>query len=130
MGLDGVSVAKLLRQREMSLNWDRGNALQAEFGYHRTTYEAISGTCMTARIAVLMFGQQAPKHSDAAEHIICHLVGDVEWIVEGVSFRLEEHDLFFIPANAEYSYVNRGDDNAIFLVIHGKKDEWPPRVKY
>jgi quercetin dioxygenase-like cupin family protein len=127
---DPATVPKLLRRRDMSLDWDRGSAHQTEFGHQRTTYEGLAGTCMAARVAVVLFGQEAPAHSDVAEHIICHLAGDVEWTVDGMAFRPEVHDLLFIPANVVYRYINRGTDNALFLVIHGKRDEWPPRVRY
>lgn len=123
-------VSKLLRRRDMDLRFDIVPE-QKEFGSQRGMYTAIKGTNCSAQIAVILFGQKTPPHSNTAEHIICHFSGDVEWTVAGQKFRLDtQGDMLFIPANAEYSYANRGDDKAFFMAMLGKREAWPPRGNY
>ena len=121
---------KLLKRRDMDLRFDIVPE-QKEFGHQRGMYEGVNGTNVFAHIAVVLYAQMAPPHSNTADHIIFHLSGDLEWTVAGERYRLDEQgDMLFIPANTEYSYVNRGEDKAFFVAILGRKDEWPPRGSY
>jgi quercetin dioxygenase-like cupin family protein len=120
---------RLLRRRDMDLRWDIVPQ-QMEFPHQRGMYEGLNGTSFFAHIAVVPFGQSAPPHANSAEHIIFHLSGDLEWTVGGEVYRVEEHDMIFIPDGVQYSYVNRGAGIAYFVAILGKVDDWPPRGTY
>jgi quercetin dioxygenase-like cupin family protein len=121
---------KLLKRRDMSPRFDIVPE-QKEFGHQRGMAAGLNGTSVFVHLAVILYGQTAPPHSNTAEHVIFHLSGDIEWTVAGRTYRLEEQgDMLFIPAGTEYSFVNRAGGNSLFVAILGRKDDWPPRGKY
>ncbi len=62
------------------------------------------------------------------------LSGEVEFRVqerEGEQrYLLEPPDLLYLPPGVTYEYRNVGMEQATFLSIAGRVDEWPARARY
>lgn len=119
----------LLKRPEMRLSW--GNLHKAEqFGFHRGMYDAVAAQSCTARLIVLPFGQASPSHRSTGEHIHFQIRSEIEFEVADEKYLVSPSDLFFIPAGVAYSYTNVGDEDALFLSVHSRVEDWPPRVEY
>jgi mannose-6-phosphate isomerase-like protein (cupin superfamily) len=104
-----------------------------QFGYHRTAFTRLQGPNVAAAIDVLLFGQSAPPHAGESplEHIIFQLEGETEWAMTAnptESFRLEPHDMLYIPARMEYEYSNVGRGDAWFLSVTANWGEIKPTM--
>lgn len=118
----------ILRRAEMRPNWTSPRS--AEEGWRRAALRGaggrvISGTNFKATIMVIPVGQASPPHTWSGEHIVFGIRGVVEFTIEGESTELHPEDILFFPANAVYEYRTVGAQDASFLSIVGRVDEWP-----
>jgi mannose-6-phosphate isomerase-like protein (cupin superfamily) len=119
----------LLRRSQMRVTW--GTLHKADqFGYHRGMYDALVAQSSTARLIVLPFGQASPPHQSSGEHLHFQVRSDIEFEMAGEKYLVSPNDLFFIPAGVRYGYANVGDEDALFLSVHSRVEDWPPRVEY
>jgi mannose-6-phosphate isomerase-like protein (cupin superfamily) len=99
-------------------------------GTIRGGYPRVDATNAFARMMILPLGQGAPAHTNTAEHLIVHLQGSVTFEFPksnpGELFRLEPHDLLFIPANEAFAYFNSGKAEAVWVSILTTAGVWPP----
>jgi quercetin dioxygenase-like cupin family protein len=120
--------ARCIRRGEQVPDWDlRGSDKP---GTRRAICTPMVATNMAAAVLVVPAGQGCDPHQYTAEHVIFPLEGMVEFDVGGDRWLLEPFDLFFLPANVEYTYRSVGDGDARFLSITGRLDEWPGAVVY
>lgn len=125
---------RVLRRGEMYANFGflplsdregwRRSSLRAEDG------SVITGTNVKAAITVIPAGQASPPHTWSGEHIMCGLTGVVEFLIEDEIFVLYPHDILFFPENTTYSYRTVGQEDASFLSVVGRVDEWPCSGEY
>lgn len=125
----GQAVPRLRRKSEQRLLWD---ALPGgkDFGTLRAPSAGLQGTNFTASRMLVLVGQRSPFHDWSGEHIIYQLTGEVEFDISDHTFHLDPDDMLFIPAGVIYRYRNVADENATFLSIIGRVDEWPSSGHY
>jgi quercetin dioxygenase-like cupin family protein len=119
----------LLKRSQMRLAWGALHRAD-QFGFHRGMYDAVVAQASTARLIVLPFGQASPPHRSSGEHIHFQLKSDIEFEMADQKYVVAPNDLFFIPADVAYSYVNVGEEDALFLSVHSRVKDWPPQVEY
>jgi quercetin dioxygenase-like cupin family protein len=73
----------------------------------------------------LPIGQGSPVHTSKIEHVITVLEGSVEFIVDGVHYRLEKLDQLFIPPGLPFEYRNVALQYSWFFNVISPTDEWP-----
>lgn len=100
-------------------------------GTIRGGYPRIDASKAFGRMLILPLGQGAPAHRNTAEHLILHLQGNVTFEFPearpGERFRLEPHDVLFIPAGMAFSYFNSGRTEAVWWSVLTAKESWPPK---
>ena len=119
----------LLKRQDMRLRWNHAQGGPA-FGHLRGSYNGIEGSTCLVNILVLPFGQSSPHIRFDAEHVVCQLEGQVEWVTDAGTFLLEPQDLLFIPAHVSYRFANVGRNDAYFLDVAAKAEIWPPTITY
>jgi len=97
-----------------------------EGGYQRVLYEGLRASNAHTSIVLLPPGQASPPHASHAEHIITMLAGSVTFRTKEETVRLGYLDQLFIPASVTYEYWNSGLENARFLNMVIRAEEWPP----
>jgi quercetin dioxygenase-like cupin family protein len=129
----GSAVAvRVLRQADFRTRWDSPRA--DEPGYGRGFIEGVKARNFMANVLVLPVGQGCPKHEFDGDVIVVALSGAVEFVVfehgTPATHRLEPDDMLFLPAGVPYEYRNAGTEQASFLSVAGRVDEWPAKARY
>lgn len=120
----------LLKRASMDrINWLLPGADRE--GFRRGMHNGVQAQRSFAKLVTMPAGQRTPVHSVSADHIIFQVRGEVEFNLAEQSFLLQEHDLFFFPADAPYWFRNVGTGDAEFLslVVQATKS-WPPGSTY
>ena len=127
---DRFSKSWLLKRRDMHrINWDLPGAERE--GFLRGMHNGVQARRAFSKLVTIPFGQKTPPHAVSADHMIFQVRGQVEFTLPDGTFRLDEQDLFFFPANARYSFENVGSGDAVFLsVVSESNDGWPPESEY
>jgi len=122
----------VLKRRDFRPRWNSPRADTP--GYARAIIDGLKGVNFAANILVLPFGHGSPKHDFGGEVVVVSLTGEVEFRVqerEGEQrYLLEPPDLLYLPPGVTYEYRNVGMEQATFLSIAGRVDEWPARARY
>jgi quercetin dioxygenase-like cupin family protein len=124
-----VRPTQVLKREDMRPRWGFLPLSDRE-GWRRSSLWApdgsvVTGTNFKAAITLIPEGQASPPHTWSGEHIICGLTGVVEFVIDGEVFEVRPHDIMFFPENAVYEYRTISDEDASFLSVVGRVDEWP-----
>jgi quercetin dioxygenase-like cupin family protein len=128
-GEERLTTPKLRPRNKQSPHWD---ALPGgkTFGTLRAACSGLAGTNFTVNKVLVLVGQHSPPHDWSGEHVVYQLVGQMEFEIGDQTYHLDPQDMLFIPARVVYRYRNVADDNAAFLSIIGRVDEWPSTGQY
>jgi quercetin dioxygenase-like cupin family protein len=119
----------LKRYAQNKINWSIPMADRE--GFKRGMHNGVQAQKGFAKLVTIPFGQRTPVHSTTSEHIIFMVRGQVEFTIDEKTYRLDEEDLFFFPADAPYSFLNAGTGDALFLSVNLEAGGvWPPGSTY
>lgn len=122
-GVQLMPAAKLVET-----DWSLPRAKEA--GYMRTVCRGFMGSGACLGVGVMPLGQRSPLHTPNSEHLILGLTGQLTWRIEGEDYVTNPMDLLFIGANREYEYWNSGFEEARFVDVNGRSEQWPHGSSY